>query len=353
MLALLALEDGLRAVPLDTGTATGYLAGHRVECLATTGRAVLAGTFDHGLWGAPARAVGNEDGDPFRRVAPDLLPERVTALAVAPSEPEVVHLGAEPSAVYRSDDGGAPSAAGRASSGERGESDGGGTWRECAPPTDLDSAGGWSFPPRPDTHHVRALAVHPDDPDRLCVGIEAGALVRSADGGGSWTERPPGSRRDIHALATHPGAPDRVYAAAGDGYAESRDAGATWTHPTDGLSHGYVWGLAVDPADPDRRYVSAARGAYAAHRVESADAHVYRREGDADWERFDGTALGAGLPVGEGVCRAVLAAPAPDEVVAATNRGLFRSTDAGGSFEEVAGGDGWGVPRGIVTLRRE
>jgi hypothetical protein len=57
---------------------------------------------------------------------------------------------------------------------------------------------------------------------------------------------------------------------------------------------------------PDRRRASAAHGAYAAHRVESADAHVYRREGDGDWQRFGGGEPGAGLPVGEGVCRAAL-----------------------------------------------
>ncbi|WP_276258587.1 WD40/YVTN/BNR-like repeat-containing protein [Haloglomus litoreum] len=331
MLSLLALEDGLRAIPPDAGVATGYLPGHRVECLAGTGGAVLAGTFDDGLWRAADLEAGDGATDPsFERVAPETLPGRVTALATAPSDPDVVYLGAEPSEVYRSDDAGE-------------------TWRECAPLTDLPSAAEWSFPPRPDTHHVRTLAVHPEDPERLYVGIEAGAFVRSADGGASWTERPPGSRYDNHALATHPDAPDRVYAAAGDGYAQSADAGASWDHPTAGLEHGYVWGLAVDPGDPDRVYVSAAHGAYAAHRVASADAHVYRRDGEGNWRRFDGETLGAGVPVGEGVCRAVLAAPAPDELLVCTNRGLFRSTDAGASFEQVAGGE-WGVPRALVCL---
>ncbi len=325
--ALLALDDRLLVVDLDTGEATALLESHTPECLAATTEAVLVGTFDDGLW----RAERGDDGpESFERVAPETLPERVTALAIAPSDPEVVSLGAEPSAVYRSDDGGE-------------------TWRACAPLTDLPSADEWSFPPRPDTHHVRTLAVHPEDPARLSVGIEAGALVRSEDGGRDWTERPPGSRRDNHALATHPDAPDRVYAAAGDGYAESHDAGATWDHPTAGLEHGYVWGLAIDPADPDRVYVSAAHGAYAAHRVANADAHVYRREEDEAWQRFDGETLGAGLPVGEGVCRAVLAAPAPDELLALNDRGLFRSTDAGASFEQVLSGE-WGVPRAISVI---
>jgi len=325
MEALLALADGLLAVSLDDGRTTELLLDHRPECVAPTDGAVLVGTFDDGLWRATTPAPGS-----FDRVAAASLPDRVTALAAAPSDPTAVYLGTEPSTVHRSTDGGR-------------------TWTACAALTDLPSADEWSFPPRPDTHHVRTLAVHPADPDRLSVGIEAGALVRSDDGGESWTERPPGSRRDNHALATHPDAPDRVYAAAGDGYAESRDAGATWDHSMDGLQHGYVWGLAVDPADPDRRYVSAARGAYAAHRPDSANAHVYRRDGEEPWQRFDGEALGDGLPVGEGVCRAVLAAPAPDELLAATNRGLFHSRDAGASFERVVDGDGWDAPRALAS----
>ncbi|MFB6206301.1 MAG: WD40/YVTN/BNR-like repeat-containing protein [Haloglomus sp.] len=344
MNALLALEDRLLAVALDdAGATTRHLSGHRPECLASSGNTRLVGTFDDGLWRASRE--GDELGA-FERVAPDTLPGRVTALARAPGDPDVVYLGAEPSAVYRSDDGGE-------------------TWTECAPLTDLPSAGEWSFPPRPDTHHVRTMAVHPEDPDRLYVGIEAGAFVLSDDGGepdgagrpssdghagsersAAWTDRPPGSRRDNHTLATHPDAPDRVYAAAGDGYAQSADAGATWNHPTDGLQHGYVWGLAVDPADPDRVYVSAARGAHAAHYSGRADAHVYRREGDGPWQRFDGDELGDGLPVGEGVCRAVLAAPAPGEVLAANNRGLFHTTDSGATFECILD-DIMGVPRSI------
>jgi hypothetical protein len=320
--ALLALDDRLLRVDVDDCGSTTALTERRPTCLATTGGARLVGTFDDGLWRAA------DDG--YERIAPETLPDRVTALAAAPSDPATVYLGAEPSAAYRSDDGG-------------------NSWQSCAPLTDLPSATEWSFPPRPDTHHVRTLAVHPEDPERLAVGIEAGALVRSADGGDSWSERPPGSRRDNHALATHPAAPDRVYAAAGDGYAESGDAGATWEHPTGGLDHGYVWGLAVDPADPDRRYVSAAHGAYAAHRVETADGHAYRREGNGNWQRFDGDDLGSGLPVGDGVCRAVLAAPAAGELLAATNRGLFRSVDAGTSFERVVAG-GWGVPNALLAI---
>lgn len=173
-------------------------------------------------------------------------------------------------------------------------------------------------PPRPDTHHVRTLAVHPEDRDRLTVGIEAGALVRSTDGGASWSERPPGSRRDNHALATHPGAPDRVYAAAGDGYAESGDAGATWQHPTEGLDHGYAWGW--QSTRPTRAgSTSPRRTARTAHIVSRAPTHTCT--GGRAMEPGGGSTV---TTWARG-CRAVLAAPAAGELIVGTDRGVFRA----------------------------
>jgi hypothetical protein len=152
--ALLALDDRLLRVDVDDGGSTTALTGRNPERLATTGGATLVGTFDDGLWRAADAG--------YERVAPGTLPDRVTALAVAPSDPATVYLGTEPSAVYRTDDGGEPSDARRVSSAERRESDGGGSWRECSPLTDLSSADRWSFPPRTDTlgfhfHRVQIL----------------------------------------------------------------------------------------------------------------------------------------------------------------------------------------------------
>ena len=78
--------------------------------------------------------------------------------------------------------------------------------------------------------------------------------------------------------------------------------------------------------------VSAARGARSAHTPASADAYVYRRRGGGRWQRLDER----GLPMGEGVVRAALArGHNPGAFYAATNRGLFRTTDQGTSWEAV------------------
>ncbi|MEZ3163757.1 hypothetical protein ABNG03_04180 [Halorubrum sp. RMP-47] len=333
-----AYDDGVRVVDPATGAVETRLSGQRVECLsATPGAArgdvddgggatgparVLAGTFEAGLF----RSV--DGGERFTRTAASTLgpdgsgPDAVTAVATSPHDPTVVWVGTEPSRVYRS-------------------ADGGETARRVGGLTDLPSASEWSFPPRPDTHHVRWIEPCPAAPERWFVGIEAGALAVTTDGGETWTDRPPGSRRDTHAMATHPDAPDRVYAAAGDGFAESDDRGDSWRAPDVGLDHGYVWGLAVDPGDPDTALVSAAEGATAAHRRGEAHLYRYRRGGgegggtvdDAGrFERLDDR----GFPTGAGTYRAVLArGRAPGAVWALSNRGLFVTRDAGDSFEQV------------------
>jgi hypothetical protein len=312
-----------------------------VECLATPGEdregALLVGTVDRGLLRRPRdgdledRAGGADGFEPV-----DGIEEaRVTSLAVGPGG--TCWAGTEPSVVYRSTDGGR-------------------TWTALPGLTDLPSAGEWSFPPRPHTHHVRWLSPAPADPDRLYVGIEAGAFVLGTGVSGTdlgsveWRDRPPGSRYDNHTIATHPDAPDRVYAAAGDGYAESTDAGENWRELMGGLGHGYCWSVAVDPADPDTRVLSAASGAYRAHRPGSAESYCYRRTGDGSWERVTD-----GLPAGEGVLRAVLDSGAAGEFYAVNNEGLYRSTDAGETWQGVDLGDAWldrfatEPPRGLVV----
>src|SRR5258708_16926773 len=75
-----------------------------------------------------------------------------------------VYAGTEPSSLYRSEDGGL-------------------SWQLLPALRELPSASSWSFPPRPWTHHVRTIALHPTDPESLAVGIELGGGMRSGEGG--------------------------------------------------------------------------------------------------------------------------------------------------------------------------
>jgi hypothetical protein len=274
---------------------------------------VWCGTAGRGAWRS------DDAGASWRPAGDALGGLDVSAVAVAPGE-EVVYAGIDPSALWRSEDAGV-------------------RWEPLAAMNRLPSAPTWSFPPRPETSHVRWITLDPAAPDRLYVCIEAGALVRSADGGRTWTDREPDGPYDTHTLAAHPGAPGRLYSAAGDGfgspgrgYSESRDGGETWTRPDDGLEHHYLFGLAVDPGDPDTVVVSAADSPWQAHNPRAAYSTVYRRDGEGPWRE-----VREGLPEPGGTVRPLLAAnPAePGVFYAVSNRGLFRSADAGASWEPV------------------
>lgn len=305
-----AMRDRLLRVRTgpDQPSLTESLREYDLECVAATGENAFCGTFDAGLF-------RQHEGSSWERIGQDALPDSITAVETSPHDPRELWVGTEPSRVFRS-------------------IDAGDTWEERTGLTALPSAGKWSFPPRPNTHHVRWLELDPNDPERVYLGIEAGALVLSADGGETWRDRPDGSRFDNHQLATHSDAPGRVYSAAGDGYAESIDWGETWDHPQEGLEHRYVWSVAVDPDDPDTVLVSAATGARAAH--SRGDSYVYRRQGGR-WSRIgDEFDVGSGLPTGDGVYRYVLASgTSGGEFYAVSNTGLFRSSDAGETWERV------------------
>lgn len=277
-------------------------------CLAVDGRELLVGTRDGLLVGPPDDLARSLDA-------------HVTSVAVGPDGTRWV--GTEPSAVRRSRPG----------------EDGFGP---CADLTDLPSADSWAFPPRPETHHVRWIGVAPDDPDRLYVAIEAGALVRSTDGGASWRDRVPGGPRDTHGMATHPDRPDRLLAAAGDGFAVTRDRGDSWTSEEDGLDRTYCWSAAVDPGDPDRLLLSAAPGAYAAHR-RPADAAVFRRAGEAPWERVS-------LPTDADATRAVLVADGPGRCWAADDDGVCLTEDWGETWTRVGDTPGESTVAGVAAL---
>ncbi|SNR42842.1 beta propeller repeat protein [Halorubrum vacuolatum] len=353
--AYAAYRGGLAVIDDPTGEATSssiILDDRDVECVAATGSTLFAGTFDEGL------IRSTDAGETVERLGTDAIDSSaVTAVAISPHDPDVIWVGTEPSRVYRS-------------------TDGGDSFERRPGLRAVPSAAEWSFPPRPETDHVRWIEPAPADPDRWYVGIEAGALLVTPDDGETWIDRPEGARRDNHTLATHPMVPKRVYAAAGDGYAESTDRGRTWTTRHDGLDHGYVWGLAVDPTDPETVLVSAAANASDAHR--RGRSYLYRRSaprsghstatddgrtvteeratGTTDEERTaagtDGTTMaidgertvtttwerldGRGVPCGDGIRRAVLASGvASGEFWMLHEGGLFRTTDTGDSFDRI------------------
>jgi photosystem II stability/assembly factor-like uncharacterized protein len=309
------MDDSLLTIRPDDSSTEPSLAEMSCRCVAADpelpGRA-YCGTANDGLWRT------NDGGSSWHPVTGGLRHRQVTAVAVSPIERGqdrlgVIYIGTEPSAVFRS-------------------ADGGETWEELETLLELPSAPTWSFPPRPDTHHVRWIAPDPTVAARLFVAIEAGALVRSEDTGRSWQDRVPSGPIDTHTLVVHARDSRRLFSAAGDGFFESRDGGTTWQKPEDGLRHRYVWGCVVDPEDPDTVVISASRSAMMAHSAHRAESWIYRRSGGEPWQAVQNR-----LPLPEGTTISTLALD-PNQrgvVYAANNRGVFQSLDMGETWHPL------------------
>lgn len=311
----LATDHGPRIVTRrsDRWWADSPLGGRAATCLAVDPERPERVVCDAGK----GVSLSEDAGRTWRRVLDGGAHGRITALAVGAAERAgghgVIYVGTEPSAVLRSDDGGA-------------------TWHRCEGLDELPSSSEWSFPPRPQTHHVRWIEPDPHRAGRLFVAIEAGALVRSPDGGRTWRDRVPGGPYDTHRLITHPRAPGRLWSAAGDGFFESDDGGDSWRRSEEGLRFRYCWSVAVDPGDPRSVVLSAAPGARQAHTSEHAESALYRRTGDGPWQQ-----VRDGLPAPRDTRAPVLAtSPAePGVFYAAADTGLYRSADRGGSWQRL------------------
>jgi len=305
---LVATESTVLGVDADRRTmspSTGL--GDRPTCITADSatRRAWCGTQRGGAYRS------DDAGGSWRSIG--LEGQRIMSMTASPARPNLVWAGTEPSEVWRSENGGE-------------------TWEQTHPLETLPSSPEWSFPPKPSTHHVRWIACHPFDADRLWVAIEAGALVSTLDGGRSWHDRVKGGPWDTHELAIHPDAPTSLRVAAGDGYFESDDGGATWRSPEDGLDVGYLRSVAIDPGRTEVVIVSASSGPRSAYAAGVSDGRLYRRDGSGPWER-----VRDGWPNPPNTIAPLLAAgKAPGELWAADERGVHRSNDAGVSWRHVA-----------------
>ena len=302
---LYAAADGAVTI-VENGRVELTLEGRGARCLAVDPEdpdTLYVGTSDEGLF------KSSDGGRGWERVSGIERP-RVTAVAVSPVD-GAVYAGTEPSSLFVSRDGGA-------------------SWRELEGLKNLPSAPTWSFPPRPWTSHVRAIALSYGDPNLVVAGIELGGVMRSPDGGQTWEDQRPGAYADCHNLAAHAAAPETLYEAAGNGFAESGDFGESWEADDAGMVRHYVWGLAVDSEDPTLVYASAAPGPGRAHGPGFSDAAIYRRRAGEQWEAvLEGLAA---FPY------ALCADPEkPGTLYAGFGDGkVLHSPDAGASWSEVA-----------------
>ena len=178
---------------LESSTKTGWkthesLRGTHPQCIAFDPRNsnnAYCGTFGDGLWKTDD---GGQIWDSIVKDGSGISSKDVMSVSVSHLEGgnngfNTVYVGTEPSAIYRSDDGGI-------------------SWEKMSCLNSLKSSISWSFPPRPWTSHVRWIEPDKSNPGYVFAAIEAGALVQSHDGR-TWIDRVEQGPYDTHTLATH------------------------------------------------------------------------------------------------------------------------------------------------------
>jgi len=258
----------------------------------------------------------------------------VGALAIAPSNPDVIYVGSG-EGLRRPD-----------------LSVGDGIYKST------DAGHSWQHLGLRDAQQIGAIVVDPHDPNRVFVAAlghpygpnpERG-VFRSTDGGMNWKKVlykddnvgaidlafDPGNAQAIYAVLwasrRPPWTTGGSYGAAGSGLFKSTDGGSTWNELTKGLPSaadlGRI-GLAISPSDPKRMYAL----------VESKKAGgVYRSDDAGDsWQRLSSEERIYGR--GDDFA-GVRVSPKDRDTIFIANTSTYKSTDAGQTFAAIKGAPG-------------
>jgi len=169
-------------------------------------------------------------------------------------------------------------------------------------------------------YSVNMLLVDPHDSDYL-YGMTSTAVWRSTDGGASWESY--GLPTTAMGLAADPLVSGRLFAS-GYSYSTypvpvvmtSTDNGRSWSSMVLDPDTGYAYCVAFDPVHSGTAYAGCLYGLL-----------FKTTDGGANWDSACG-----GLPATTSVQALAVNAGNPDIVLAAASDGVYRTTDAGGSW---------------------
>src|SRR3954469_23580362 len=203
---------------------------------------------------------------------------------------------------------------------------------------------------------TKAAVGIPDQPSVFYIGAVDGGVWKTTDYGRIWTpifdDQPTGS---VGAIALAPSNPNVIYVGSGeglqrpdlstgDGIYKSTDAGKTWTHL--GLRDGQqIPQIVVDPKDPNRLFVAVLGHPYGPN----AERGLFRStDGGTSFQKvlFKDENTGAVDvvldPANSSIVYAVLwharQGPWENGAFSGANSGLFKSTDGGTTWKQLAGG---------------
>ncbi len=276
----------------------------------------------------------NDYGSTWWPIFDDQPTGSIGALAVAPSNPEIIYVGCG-EGLQRPDLG--------TGDGIYKSTDGGQTWQHLG---------------LRDAQQIGAIIVDPRDPNRVFVAAlghpygpnEERGVFRSTDGGQTWTKALyKDENTGAIALAFDPTNPQTIYAdlwsarqgpwengawqGPGSGLFKSTDGGTTWRQLTKGLPTfdqelGRI-GFGIAPGDPNRIYANVDAGRLGG---------IYRSDDAGEsWQRTNSErrVWGRGSDFAE-----VKVDPKDKDIVYAANTSTYRSTDGAKTFFAWKGAPG-------------
>src|ERR1700689_1756185 len=209
-------------------------------------------------------------------------------------------------------------------------------------------------PPR--AGRARALAGGPSKPNVFYIGFDNGGVWRSSDFGSPWEPLfDTQSTGSIGAIAVAPTDPNIIYVgsgagiirpdlATGDGMYKSTDAGKTWTHL--GLRDSQmIANIDVDPKNPNRLFVAALGHPYGPN----AERGIFRStDGGASFQKVlfkDDYVSGNDVRIDPSNPNTVYAALWQQQQgfmengsFGGTDGGIFKSTDGGSTWKQLTTG---------------
>jgi photosystem II stability/assembly factor-like uncharacterized protein len=212
---------------------------------------------------------------------------------------------------------------------------------------------------------TRAACGVPSQPNVFYMGAVNGGVWKSDDYGRTWTpifDAQP--TQSIGAIAVAPSDPNIIYVASGEGLArpdlsvgdgiyKSADAGKTWTHLGLRNTQG-IPALAVDPRDPNRVFAAALGHPFGAN----DERGIYlSSDGGQNWQKVlskDANVGGFDVEIDPSNPDVVYASlwevrlgPWEDgNQYSGTGGGVFKSTDGGKTWKQLANG----LPKGIIQV---
>jgi photosystem II stability/assembly factor-like uncharacterized protein len=242
------------------------------------------------------------------------------------AEPDVVYVGVEPAALFRSTDGGQTFELVR------------GLWDHPHRPTWQPGGGGLC---------LHTIVVDERDANQLTVAISTGGVYRSEDAGKTWRASNKGIRADfmpedqrfpeygqcVHKVARDVGDPDRLFLQNHGGIYRSDDNGATWNDIGSGVPSDFGFPIVAHPRRPGTAFVIPNGSAFNRWTPE-AKCRVYRTSDcGASWE-----GLTHGLPQKDAYITVLRDAFTAD---AADPAGLYFGTRSGELYASTDDGDSW------------